>query len=266
MINRGITLFIALMTIIVAISPSSIATVNNFDDFDEEIMDLMEKACFPSLYACIIKNNTIVWSKGYGFYDIKNKKEPKNDTIYLAGSISKTVTATAIMQLWEKGLFDLDDDVNQYLPYSLRNPNFPDVPITIRMLLSHQSSLSRLYIGLFILFSVLRIPIEKLPEYLLPGGRIYNPLSWMDFPPGENLTYSCLGYEVLGTLVEYFSNQSYVDYCTEHIFQPLKMYNTSFLPGDLDKERMAKPYVHFINRYIPLPHLHLLWLFQNHCL
>ena len=254
MINKEIAVIVIAMLLGVALGPSSIATITNIDDFDEELIELMEIARFPSLSACIIKNNTVVWSKGYGLCDIRNNKEAANYTINLAGSISKTITATAIMQLWEKGLFDLDDDVNEYLPYNLRNPKYPDIPITFRMLLAHQSSLSRVLIGLFLFFSVLHLPIEKLSEYILPDGRIYNPLSWTDSPPGEKYTYSSIGYEILGTLVEYFTNQSFEQYCKEHIFQPLKMFDTSFLPEDLDEDRFAIPYVHILTKYIPLPH------------
>ena len=251
---RGIAVLVIVLLLGFIIAPSIIATDPINDDFDEEIEKLMEDACFPSLSACIIKNNSVVWSKGYGLCDIRNNKEATNDTIYLTGSISKTITATAIMQLWEQGLFNLDDDVNEYLPYKLRNPKYPDVPITFRMLLAHQSSLSKVTIGLFLFFSILRFPVEKLPEYILPDGRIYNPLSWVNSPPGEKHTYSSIGYEILGYLVEHFSNQSFTDYCQEHIFQPLKMFDTSFLPEDLDEERFAIPYVHFLTKYLRLPH------------
>lgn len=251
--NRGFSLFLIAIILVTGFGPSLSSTVTNIDDFDGEIMKLMEKAHFPSLSACIIKNNSVVWSKGYGFYDIQNKKEVTNDTIYLVGSISKTITATAVMQLWEKGLFNLDDDVNDYLPYNLRNPKYPDIPITFRMLLAHQSGLSGAILGLFFFFSVLHLSIEKLPQYILPDGRIYNPLSWVDSPPGEDYTYSCLGYEILGTLVEFFSNKSYVEYCKEYIFQPLKMNDTSFLPEELDEDRLAIPYAYFLIKNIPLP-------------
>ena len=117
--------------------------VDSNDDptFDLKIKLLMKVGHMPSLSACIIKNNGIVWSKGYGFYDIMHRKKACDDTIYMIGSISKSVTATALMQLYEQGLFDLDDDVSDYLPFTLRNPKYPDVPITFRMLLAHQSSL-----------------------------------------------------------------------------------------------------------------------------
>jgi CubicO group peptidase (beta-lactamase class C family) len=62
-----------------------------------------------------------------------------DQTIQNIGSISKTITATAVMQLWERGKFKLDDDVNKYLPFQVRNPHFPDDPITFRQLLTHKA-------------------------------------------------------------------------------------------------------------------------------
>ena len=222
-------------------------------DFDENITNLMKQGHMPSISACIIKNNSIVWSKGYGLYDIRNNKEATDQTVYLAASISKTVTATAIMQLWEQGLFDLDEDVNNYLPFNLRNPKYPDVNITFRMLLAHHSSLSGEDIGLFTFFSLLRFPYEWLEEYLVPGGKIYNPRNWIDAPPGERHCYSSVGFEILGYLIELISGQPFDQYCDENIFQPLDMMNTSFHIDDYDKNDLAIPYVWSIIRYVPLP-------------
>ena len=224
------------------------------DGFDENITYYMKQGHMPSISACIIKNDSIVWSKGYGLYDIKNNKEATDQTVYMAASISKTVTATAMMQLWEQGFFDLDEDVNNYLPFTLRNPNYLDVNITFRMLLAHQSSLSSRKIGLFTFFSILGLPYEQLEEYLIPGGRIYNPKNWITAPPEERLSYSSVGYEILGYLIELISNQSFDQYCNEHIFQPLTMMNTSFHPSDYDKNKLAIPYIWMLLRYIPLPH------------
>ena len=72
-------------------------------------MFFMKLGHMPSLSACIIKNNSVVWSNGYGFYDLKNKKEASADTIYMAGSISKSFTATALMQLYEQGLSYMEE-------------------------------------------------------------------------------------------------------------------------------------------------------------
>ena len=142
---------LVIMTLFIGIIISSATTGYSRIEYDEEsneflfdkyITFLMKFAHKPSVSACIIINDSVVWSKGYGLYDIENNKPATPDTLYLMASISKTVTATALMQLYEQELFDLDDDVNDYLPFSLRNPNFLDTSITFRMLLSHRSSLA----------------------------------------------------------------------------------------------------------------------------
>jgi CubicO group peptidase (beta-lactamase class C family) len=111
-------------------------------DIDEEIQNLMKFGRVPSLSTCIIKDDVIVWSNAYGFADKSQQISATIDTNYMVASISKTFIATAILQLNEQGYFDLDDGVNDYLPFEVNNPNFPDDPITIRMLLAHQSSFS----------------------------------------------------------------------------------------------------------------------------
>jgi CubicO group peptidase (beta-lactamase class C family) len=229
-------------------------TIKSYGDgFDEEIMFYMEKGHMPSLSACIVKNDSVLWSKGYGFADINKEIKATENTIYLIASITKTITATAIMQLWEQGLFDLDDDVNDYLPFSLRNPKYPDVPITFRMLLAHHSSLSEKYLNLFIYFSILKLPIEFLEQLLVPGGKLYRPIYWADVPPGEQLVYSSIGIEVLGYLVELLSGKPLEKYCKEHIFGPLDMQNTSFEKSYFDIKDLARPYIWVLNRtYIPL--------------
>ena len=207
----------------------------------------------PSMALAIIKNNSMVWSKGYGYADINNKKEATNKTVYMLASISKTFAATAIMQLWEKGLLDLDDDVNEYLPFTVRNPNYPDVPITFRMILTHRSSISSRIINLFTIFSIFRVSYDNLGEYLNPGGKLYSPKNWKNYPPGEQQSYSCTAYELLGYLVERITNQSFPEYCSKNIFEPLNMKNTSYHPSDYKKEQLAVQYIYLFGRYIALP-------------
>ena len=109
---------------------------------DRNIFAWMNKKHVAGLAACIIKSNRIVWSKGYGWANIE-KKIPftPHNTIFQIASVSKTITATAIMQLYEKHKFKLDDDINKYLPFRVRNPKYPDRPITFKHLLTHTSSI-----------------------------------------------------------------------------------------------------------------------------
>lgn len=223
-------------------------TLDNHLFFERYIKLLMKIGHMPSLSACIIKENEIVWSNGYGYYDIENNKEASDNTIYLICSITKSITATALLQLYDQGLFDLDEDVNNYLPFSLRNPNHPDDPITFRMLLAHQSSLSsnnncpatgQYFVGDF---EIPSYPYPWLQDYLTPNGSLYSPRLWSNDKPGDKMHYSGIGYCICGYLVELISGQEFRDYCTEHIFEPLEMYNTSFRLSDLDLDNVAIHY------------------------
>ncbi|UCF12684.1 MAG: serine hydrolase [Thermoplasmatales archaeon] len=241
------------------IRPGECVNSNEFL-FDRYMILLMKLAHKPAVSACIIINNSVVWSQGYGLYDIENNKTATPDTLYLLASISKPVTATALMQLYDQGFFDLDDDVNDYLPFSLRNPNYPATPITFRMLLSHRSSLApdnsdRLCLS-FIPGDpdISSYPHPWLEEYLTPNRSAYHSSVWSDDPPGEKFYYANIGFSIIGYLVELISGQNFNEYCKEHIFSPLGMSNSSFRLKDLDISKIAIPYFYKKGDYIPNPH------------
>jgi CubicO group peptidase (beta-lactamase class C family) len=235
--------------------------------FDNYIKFLMRIAHKPSISTGIIIKDKLLWTKGYGYYDLENQKPTNKDILYIQASVSKTVTATALMQLYEQGLFDLDDDVNDYLPFELRNPNHPDDPITFKMILSHRSSLSddNLY---WIALSYLPgdpdvegFPYPWLMDYLVPGGNGYSSTTWSDDKPGEKFYYANIGFSVISYLVEILSNQNFNEYCKKNIFEPLQMYNTSFRLRDHDINRIAIPYEYKNGIYFRHPHygIHILY-------
>ena len=108
-------------------------------DLDSEIRKEMTDHKIPSMAACIIKANEIVWKRAYGYADIDSNIQATSETIYLLASVSKLVVVTAVMQLAELGFIDIDEDINNYLPFNVWNPNYPDQKITARMLLTHTS-------------------------------------------------------------------------------------------------------------------------------
>ncbi len=258
------------------------------DSFDFKVKLLMRLSHIPSLICGVIKNNSIVWSNAYGYSDIYNRKKATTDNIFRIASISKTFTATALLQLYEQGLFDLDDNVSEYLPFDLKNPKYPNVNITFRMLLSHHSSfccrtiesllqplepvwnitLRNIIQGYLMNWIHLKdvlsgfYPEEKYPwikEVMVPGGSLYYDELWGDYPPGEGYYYSNTAYILLGYLVERLSNQSFEDYCRDHIFNPLSMYNTSFYVEDLNPDQLAVPYMWLHRIYLPIPY------YNSHC-
>src|SRR5207237_9877351 len=95
----------------------------------------------PGIAGAVVVGDRLAWSNGYGLADVSRRIPMTDTTLMNVGSVSKTVTATAIMQLWEAGRLDLDTDVNEYLPFVLANPRFPDSPISIRQLLTTRSSI-----------------------------------------------------------------------------------------------------------------------------
>ncbi len=209
---------------------------------DDRLQYLMAEGNVPSLVAGIVVNDALVWSRGYG--------GASPETVYLIGSITKPFVATAILQLYERSLIDLDADVNQYIPFTMRHPQYPNTPITIRMLLSHRSGLAhhmdtvqyRSYVygtqlrdwltanGLLTVVQYDPLPSfrEFLEGYVTPEGPYYSPSAWTAAEPGTAYYYSSPGYDVLGYIVERVSNQPFVEYLQENILTPLNMTSTGF--------------------------------------
>ena len=113
---------------------------------NEEIASVMSKYHSIGLSVAVVKNNRICYTSSFGYnpdYSDTTKRNPiPENGVYVIQSISKTFVSTAIMQLVERKLVKLDDDVNKYLAFIVRNPKYPDIPITIKMLLAHYSSLN----------------------------------------------------------------------------------------------------------------------------
>ena len=280
--NKKILILIVIGVLIgVAISPISLSlkvttnenkyfekNKNEISDtlFDLYINTLMKIGHRPSIATCIIYDDEVIWSKGYGYYDLENQKPTNEDILYLQASVSKTVTATALMQLYEKGLFDLDDDINDYLPFELRNPNHPDDPITIKMVLSHRSSLADDNIHWVALSylpgdpDVEGFPYPWLEDYLVPGGSGYSSTTWSKAKPGEKYYYANIGFSIIAYLVEMLSGQNFNQYCKENIFEPLQMHNSSFRLRDHDIDYVAVPYEYKNDDYFRHPHygIHIL--------
>jgi len=234
-----------------------------------QIEHLVQESGVPTMSVGIVVKDELVWARGFG-------AQPDLSTVYSAGSIDKSLTATAIMQLAEQGFVDLDDDVNQYLPFSARHPDYPDTPVTIRMLLSHQSGLphdlpgtryidndgpmlrwqfsnrGREFTDLFRSY----FPMDKetyLKEVFSKDSK-YGSEFWV-MKPGTGFQYSNSGYYlILGTIIEEVTGQSFQDFITTNILKPLKMENTSYKGSDFPEEQIAVPYENTeVQGYADLP-------------
>jgi D-alanyl-D-alanine carboxypeptidase len=186
----------------------------------------------PGLGVIVFKDGKEVYSHFAGRRRIGSSSGGKDlpitrDTRFRVASVSKMFTGFTIMQLVEQGKINLDEDISHYLGYTLRNPNAPSVPITVRMLLSHTSSLRD---G----SSYSLPPSVSIREYFRPGSRYYNSnhfaSKWQQ--PGKYFTYANINYGVLGTIIERVTGQRFDKYLKQHILTDLQT-QASFSPADL---------------------------------
>jgi len=207
----------------------------------------MESAHIPGLSLAIIRDGKLLRATGYGFANIAQQRPMRADTLINVGSVTKTTTCTAVMQQWERKKFSLDDDVNTYLSFRVRNTAYPDVPVTFQQLLTHTSSIAdgpaydRSYAC-----GDSRVPLGQwLRDYLTPGGALYDPKrNFHRSKPGTQFAYSNIAYGLLGHLVETFSGMPYSDYMLERVFAPIGMSHSRFLLAGMDPQSHATPYTY----------------------
>lgn len=173
----------------------------------------------------IVFNDTIQYIRQSGNYLDMRKQEIKGEAPFLTASISKVFVASAIMQLHEKNLLDLDEKITHYLPeFKMKDDNYK--LITIRHLLNHKSGLTegnsyiwdrKINEKLDIRNCVLSLNNKKLL-----------------FKPGEKFNYSNVGYVILGYIIEKITERNFNTYMKEEIFVPLKMVSSSFDKNDFN--------------------------------
>ncbi|GAB4125302.1 MAG: hypothetical protein OHK0045_05530 [Raineya sp.] len=187
-----------------------------------ELQGIFNKYKLMGMSVVGICKGKVSFSYYRGLADFNRNIPIDSNTKYRIASVSKSITAMALMRLWEQGYFNLDDDVSTHLGFSLRNPNFPSVPITYRMLLSHTSSLNdgSTYDS-FLSATYTQNPPPALSDLLTPSGASYHSSMFLNRQPGTYFTYSNVAYGVIGTLIERISGKRFDVYCKENIFQLL---------------------------------------------
>ena len=223
---------------------SALVGCSGTDEFETYVDKLMASNHIPGVAGCLVQNGEVVRELSYGYADIVNQTPMGLDTLQNIGSISKTFTATAVMQLWEQRAFALDDDVNKILPFTVH----PDAPVSIRQLLTHTSSISDgvSYARNYVCGDHEVSLGTWLEDYFTPGGRFYNAgETYHPWRPGERYAYNNVAFGLLAHIVEFVSDESFEDYCQRHIFQPLGMTESSWYLANIEISRHATPYTWF---------------------
>jgi CubicO group peptidase (beta-lactamase class C family) len=245
--------------IITTESSSSLSNHKKHFLFDTKIKLLMRATNMPSSVICIIKSNSVEFMQPYGYKNFYLRQKATNDTIYSLGSVSKAVSAVALMQLYDEGHFDLDDDISKFLSFNVKNPRYPNTNITFRMILAHQAGLNDFGVKLIgIPYMLIQAWLKNnsdslIEEMLSEDGRIYSKRYFTRYEPGEKALYGELAFILVGHLIETISGQSLEEYCQENIFEPLGMHNTSFYARKLNRSKISQPHISAFQGLIPLP-------------
>jgi CubicO group peptidase (beta-lactamase class C family) len=213
-------------------------------DFGDYVLSQLVATHTPGVGVAMVKAGQTRFAAGYGYADVETRRRVTPNTIFEVGSVSKTVTATALMLLWQDGTFKLDDSIAPYLDFPIANPLFPNVPVTFRELFTHTSSISDTeYDDLD--FAEGNVPPlrEFLMEYLVPGGEWYEAKKcYSQAKPGTAWSYSNVAVALLAYLGERLSGTSLEAFTRDHIFRPLGMRDTSWRYEGVSNDRLAQPY------------------------
>jgi len=160
-----------------------------------------------------------------GVADLSTKKPMKTDFRFRIGSVTKTFTATVILQLAGENRLNLDDSIEKWLPGVIQGNGYDDKQITIRQLLNHTSGIANYTTSKD--FNIMDTKKSYTAEELVKMGISMPP----DFAPGKSWSYSNTGYVLLGIIIEKVTGNSYAEEIENRIIEPLELSNT-FLPGN----------------------------------
>jgi CubicO group peptidase (beta-lactamase class C family) len=202
----------------------------NYKIVTDFIEQEMQSWNIPNVSIAIVNKDSLLFQKEYG--------QDKSHGNYLIGSISKSFTATAVMQLYEKGALVIDTPVMHYLPwFELRNKTISD-EITVRHLLNQTSGFAK-GAGFFTPKSQVQAEIEQEYKIYLQSLNIY------EAGIGKTHIYSNLNYQILGQLIQKVSGLQYGEYVKKHIFAPLGMQNSFASYDETKKAGLKNGYQYF---------------------
>jgi CubicO group peptidase (beta-lactamase class C family) len=217
----------------------------------------MEEIGFMGVAGMVFVDGQEVWSKGYGHRDYLRTQPFTTRTPMTIGSITKTFTGVAMMRLVGEGRLDLDADVNRYLPFRVRNPRFPETPITLRMIATHTSGIAdrwEAYRETYLFGGESSESLaDFLTSYFAPEGRRYSADNYTTAAPGAEREYSNIGAGLVGFVVERLTGERLDAYTRRHIFTPLAMRSTGWFLRDLPIAELSTQFVAVDGWAIPVP-------------
>lgn len=210
-----------------AVSLSSLGQTNTAKA-EADIESIMKKMDAVGLSVAVVKKGKLIYTHSFGLKDRESNTPLKDSDIFRIASISKSFSATSIMQLVEAGKLSLEDDFSDLVGFKVRNPKFPNTVITLKMVMSHTSSINdrQGYFNLDVIN----------PEKGANPEKCYN-----NYEPGKGYQYCNLNYNMVGAVIEKRSGERFDTYVKNHVLKPLGLYG-GYCVDSLDASRFVTLY------------------------
>lgn len=216
-------------------------------ELTEQLKKISKQTDFNGFGVAIVNENEVLYQNGFGIANLKPKQKYDENTVQNIASVSKTFIGIAILKAQELGKLQLDDPINKYLSFKVSNPYYPNIPITIRQLTTHTSSINdnEVYLKKTIVLNdtinlkqnldidilptkfnppAAKITIEEFLRNTLENrGKWYLKDVFLNKKPGEIYNYSNVGATLAALVLEKATGISYDKFTTEHILKPLQM-------------------------------------------
>jgi CubicO group peptidase (beta-lactamase class C family) len=236
------------------------------DALTAELDSIQKNGLINGFAVAMVNQNGVLYQKGFGYANRETKEKYTENTVQHIASVSKTLIGIALMKAQEMGKLNLDDPIQDYLPFNVINPNYPKEGITIRQLATHTSSIAdtdEQYMAKAWILTKdqdltnistdypaqrlnpfeMNVPMEDyLKGYLEITGQFYQADNYLNFKPGERYEYSNIGATLCALVIEKSTGQSYDKFTKEHILDPLGMNATGWSLEDIDINKHSRLY------------------------
>lgn len=232
------------------------------DSLTNELNKIKERKNIIGFSASIVNENGTLYNKGFGYSNLENQTQYTENTIQNIASISKTLIGISLFKAQEMGKLNLDDPINDYLPFKVVNPNHPNEQITVRHLSTHTSTImdtDNFWENTYILkekdhpksvsvFGYMKPPNSKKPlaefleSLLTEKGKLYVRENFSDQKVGTKFSYSNLGATLCALVIESATNVPYDEFTKKNILEPLEMTSSGWSLNEIDTTKVSKLY------------------------
>lgn len=243
------------------------------DSLTAELDSIQQAGQLIGFSVAVVNEQGALYENGFGYANTETKEAYTEHTLQHIASISKTLLGISLMKAQEMGKLNLDDPIQQHLPFKVRNPFHPGEEITIRQLATHTSGINDTdqymdhawvmtehqhapdvrtdYPDQRLNPTEKNIPMkEYLSEYLTVGGDYYQADNYIDFKPGVRYNYSNIGATLAALVLENATGEAYDSFTKTHILNPLGMNWSGWSLKDID---VSKHSILYRNDYSALP-------------